>query len=83
MSEKSDVSLSNVVLILLFRIIQLSRNHLTDHPQIYVCPIDGIFSRDKHTSRGKTPKAILREEMKWHMREITNTGNRFSESVVL
>lgn len=59
------------------------KSHLPDYPQIYVCPVDRIFSQDKHTSSRETSKAILREEIKWHMREITDTSNPFSASAVL
>ena len=45
------------------RIIQLRRNHLPDHPQLYVCPKDGMFSQDKHTSCGDTAKAAIRKGM--------------------
>ena len=50
------------------KLYRLMRSHLPDHPQLYVCPVKGLFSQDKHTSSGKTPKAIVREEM----REITD-----------
>ena len=54
------------------------RSHLTDHPQIYVCTLDGTFSLDKHINSGKTPKAILMEEMKWLVREIIDRDKQLS-----
>ena len=57
------------------------KSHLPDHSQIYVCPVDVMFSQDKYTSSEKTPKAVLREEMKWHMRGITDTGNGFQSQL--
>lgn len=39
--------------------------------------------RKTHKQLGKKPKTILREEMEWHMKEITSAGNCLSESVVL
>lgn len=47
----------------------------------YVCPINGIYTRYKHTDSGDTPKAALREEMKWLIREITGRGNWFPQPV--
>lgn len=51
------------------------RNYLPDHPQIHVYSVDGIFSQNKHTSSRKAPKAILREEMKWLVREIPSIAS--------
>lgn len=41
-----------LVLFVFIRIIQLSRNHLPDRPQLYVYPVDRVY-----TSSGKTPAA--------------------------
>lgn len=78
-----DLVMNHVLVYVLYiKITYLIESLLPDHSQLYVPNKLNIFT-SKHICSGNISSAMFREEMKWEMREITNIGNQFSESVVL